>query len=96
MAVGDGTPGPGRPKGSKNKATTALKDMILQALDEANPEGGVGYLKQQATQSPAAFLALVGKVLPIQVAGDKDNPVTHVMRVELVAASADGADQASS
>jgi hypothetical protein len=30
---GHGQPGPGRPKGSLNKTTKALKDMILGALD---------------------------------------------------------------
>lgn len=58
----------GRPKGTKNKATAALKDMILQALDGA---GGVAYLQAQAKQNPNAFLTLVGKVLPMQIgAGD--------------------------
>lgn len=54
----------GRPKGSKNKATVALKDLILQALSGA---GGAKYLQQQAKQNPTAFLALVGRVLPLQV-----------------------------
>lgn len=75
----------GRQKGTPNKTTAALKDMILQALGEAHPEGGVAYLKQQATDTPTAFLGLVGKVLPLQVAGDADNPITHVVRVELAA-----------
>lgn len=64
--VGDGTPGPGRPKGSQNKATAALKDMILAALDKS---GGVEYLMRQAEENPGPFLSLVGKVLPMTVAG---------------------------
>ena len=61
-------PGAGRPKGSPNKITAQLKDMILQALDGA---GGVEYLKQTALTNPSAFLPLVGKVLPLQLsAGD--------------------------
>lgn len=64
--------GRGRPKGSKNKVQTALKDMILQALSNV---GGVTYLEKQAKQkNPAAFLALVGKVLPLQVRQDGDEP----------------------
>lgn len=54
----------GRPKGSLNKTTGLLKDMILQALDGA---GGAEYLQKQATENPAAFMTLVGKVLPLQV-----------------------------
>lgn len=54
--------GPGRPKGSHNKVTRDLKEMILGALDKA---GGVEYLLGQARQpNPTAFLALVGKCLP--------------------------------
>lgn len=56
--------GKGRPKGSQNKVTGALKDMILGALDKA---GGEDYLVKQSTENPTAFLTLVGKVLPMQV-----------------------------
>lgn len=64
--VGDGTPGPGRPKGLANKITTDVKAMILQALDGA---GGVKYLQRQADANPSAFLTLVGKVLPKELTG---------------------------
>jgi hypothetical protein len=60
-------PGPGRPAGVPNKATKALKDMILGALDRA---GGEKYLMEQATKNPGPFLALIGKVLPTTIAGD--------------------------
>ena len=56
--------GMGRPKGSANKVTKELKDMILAALEES---GGVEYLKKRAQDNPAAFLTLIGKVLPLQV-----------------------------
>jgi len=67
----------GRAKGTPNRTTAQLKDMILTALDQA---GGIKYLQRQATKSPTAFLALVGKVLPMTVAGDKDNPITVVVK----------------
>jgi hypothetical protein len=73
--IGKGKPGPGRPKGVPNKATTALKDMILKALDEAHPDGGIEYLKLQAGENPTAFLSLVGKVLPTTLQGDPANPI---------------------
>ena len=79
-----GNAGKGRPKGSPNKLTKALKDMILQALDEAHPEGSVAYLKEQAQSNPNAFMTLVGKVLPTTLAGDPANPLQAVTRVELV------------
>jgi len=49
----------------------ALKDMILQALANA---GGVDYLQAQAKSSPTAFMALVGRVLPLQVKEGGDDP----------------------
>lgn len=73
--------GKGRPKGRPNKNTAQLKDMILNALGEA---GGVEYLVQQSEENPTAFLTLVGKVLPLQVAGDPDNPLRAIVKVELV------------
>lgn len=62
----------GRQKGSPNKLTKQLKDMILEALDES---GGVEYLKQTAIDHPTAFLTLVGKVLPLQVTGSDGGPL---------------------
>lgn len=56
----------GSRKGKPNKVTAELKDMILKALDSA---GGVEYLAKQATDSPAAFMSLVGRVLPLTVKG---------------------------
>jgi hypothetical protein len=60
-------PGPGRPKGSVNKATALIKDAVLDALAAAHPEGAAGYLKLQAEKNPVAFMGLIGKVLPLQV-----------------------------
>lgn len=56
----------GRQKGTPNKSTAAIKDMVLQALDKA---GGVDYLVTQAKDTPAAFMTLLGKVLPLQITG---------------------------
>lgn len=78
--------GKGRPKGSLNKTTTQLKDMILNALEGA---GGVEYLQQRANdpRTASAFLGLVGKVLPMQVTGADGNAIQTVTRIELVAPS---------
>ncbi|TIM14474.1 MAG: hypothetical protein E5Y67_12405 [Mesorhizobium sp.] len=79
-------PGPGRPKGSPNKTTALLKDAILKAATQAGgADGLVGYLKLQASLNPGPFMSLLGKVLPTQVVGDPDNPVSVVHRIELVA-----------
>lgn len=78
--VGDGRPGPGRPKGVPNKTTTKLKEAILAALEGAGnsikPGGGsVAYLQQQALENPGPFMALIGKVLPTQLTGEEGGPV---------------------
>ena len=69
----------GRRKGTPNKTTAALKDMVLGALDRA---GGEDYLLRQADQEPKAFMALLGRVLPMQVqgTGDKGEIVHRVIR----------------
>lgn len=61
----------GRKKGTPNKVTGTLKEMILQALADV---GGVEYLKVQSIDNPNAFLALIGRVLPLQVKEGGDEP----------------------
>lgn len=56
----------GRKKGTPNKINALLKDEILQAADQAHPDGRIGYLQQQAQENPAAFMTLLGKILPTQ------------------------------
>ena len=70
-------------KGSPNKSTAQLKDMILQALDKS---GGVDYLQARAEdpKTAAAFLSLIGKVLPLTIAGDSDNPLKMITTIERV------------
>jgi hypothetical protein len=78
LKIGEGKPGPGRPKGVPNKVTTKLKDAILIAAEEAGgDEGLVGYLKAQALANPASFLSLMGRVLPLTLGGDPENPIKH-------------------
>ena len=79
--------GPGRPKGSQNKVTADLKDMILGALDKA---GGLDYLAERAAdpRTASAFLTLVGKTLPMTVKGPGANGehVFQKMIIEIVKA----------
>lgn len=66
--------GKGRGKGNLNKTTVAIKEMIEGALQDA---GGRAYLARQADENPAAFMGLLGKILPkdINVGGQNGNPV---------------------
>lgn len=65
----------GRPKGAPNKTTTLLKDAILKAATDAGNGDMAVYLAQQAKDNPGPFMALLGKVLPMQIAGDPENPL---------------------
>ncbi len=71
--IGEGKAGPGRKKGVPNKFTADVKAMVLEALSKA---GGVDYLVGQSESNPTAFLSLVGRVLPLTVAGDPNAPLS--------------------
>jgi len=74
--------GMGRKKGSQNKFTKDVKEMILTALGNA---GGADYLLAQAHDNPTAFMTLVGKVLPLTVAGDPNAPLAiHVVERRII------------
>jgi hypothetical protein len=67
--------GAGRPKGSLDKGNATIRQLIVQALDGV---GGVEYLKDTAKSHPAAFLSLIGKVMPIEVS----NPEGQAFKTE--------------
>jgi hypothetical protein len=67
----------GRVAGTPNKITTALKEAILAAADQAHPQGKVGYLTWLATNNSGAFASLLGRVLPMTISGDPDHPLEH-------------------
>lgn len=70
--------GSGRKHGTPNGTTKALKDLILGALSDA---GGQDYLRVQALQNPSAFMALVARVLPLQVKPDGADPRVDIKRI---------------
>lgn len=57
--------------------------MILQALSNV---GGVEYLERRANdpKTAAAFLGLIGKVMPMQVVGADGGALEHAIRVEFI------------
>lgn len=79
MAAGRKTGG--RAKGVPNKATKELKEMILAALEGA---GGIEYLQRQADASPAAFISLLGKIVPMQVNANASGDIKVTVRREIV------------
>lgn len=44
--------------------------MIVMALNKA---GGVSYLVRQSEENPKAFMALVGRVVPVKLVGNGEN-----------------------
>lgn len=81
--IGKGKPGPGRPKGTPNKTTQLLKDAILEAATAAGRGDMAEYLREQAVANPGPFMALLGKVLPMQVTGDSANPIEYKVRLSV-------------
>ena len=76
----------GKPKGTVNKTTALLKDAILLAARQAGGGGDEGmslYLEKQARENPGPFMSLLGKVLPMQIAGTdaEGNPSEILIRV---------------
>ena len=71
----------GRAKGTVNKLTADVKGMVLEALAQA---GGVAYLVAQSESNPNAFMTLVGKVLPLTLAGDPQHPLVTAIERTIV------------
>lgn len=64
--VGDGTPGPGRPKGSVNKATVEARKAIADFVD-GNAHRLVGWLDRVAEDNPAKAFELFQSVVEYHV-----------------------------
>jgi hypothetical protein len=71
-------PGPGRPKGSLNKTTRAVKEALEEAFEEL---GGVPSLVQWARRDPHGFYTIWGKMLPkdMTVTGKDGEPIRIVV-----------------
>lgn len=54
-----------RPKGSKNSYGAEVKNLILASFGHV---GGIEYLKQQAKENPSAYMTLLGKAIPKELA----------------------------
>jgi hypothetical protein len=79
MPSGGKRPGSGRKKGGTNKITSDVKQAILEAF---NALGGVEYLCAVAREDPKAFCALLGKLIPVKVAGDAEEPPVLRMTID--------------
>jgi hypothetical protein len=61
----------GKPKGTLNRITVALKDAILAAGERAGgAEGLTGYLTRLAVENSSAYAGLLAKILPQTLSAD--------------------------
>lgn len=74
----------GRPKGAENKTTKEAKEVIAQAATEL---GGADRLLAWAKEAPenekAFWSTIYPKLLPLTVAGDKENPIRSIHKIVL-------------
>lgn len=87
----------GRTPGVPNRMTRQLKEAILDAaasvgMDGKGKEGLEGFLIAQARKADnRGFMMLLGKVLPMTVAFDKNRPLQVQTTIELVKPEGDDA-----
>lgn len=67
--------GMGRPMGSKNKSTTAVKTLLLAVNDKL---GGEAAMLQWAQENPTEFYKLLGRLIPQEV--DHSGTIEHEIK----------------
>jgi hypothetical protein len=81
MALGKKTGG--RVKGVPNKLTTGAKEVIAQvAVNIGGVTRMTKWVRESADNEKAFWTSTYTKLLPLQVAGDTDNPLSVIHRVE--------------
>ena len=69
--------GMGRPKGALNKTTTAAKDAIALAFEGlGGTQRLIDWAKEEPENERAFWTSIYPKLLPLQLTGDVNNPVT--------------------
>ena len=68
----------GRQKGSVNKLTSTAKDSIAQcaSLLEQNGRSLYTWVSEDPANEKAFWVQMYTKLLPLQLAGDSENPLT--------------------
>lgn len=75
----------GRQKGTPNKLTVLAKDAIAAAADKLGGTDRLVAWAQEAPENERAFWATIyPKLIPVTLAGDKDNPLIHRIERALV------------
>jgi hypothetical protein len=81
MALGKKTGG--RQKGTPNKLSTTVKDNFIAVFADLNGQD-LMHMKEWAKENPTQFYNLYAKLLPLQLAGDQENPIQTITKIELV------------
>ena len=70
--------GKGRAKGTPNRITASVKEMVLSALNEL---GGERYLVEQGRANPQAFMTLIGRIIPSEIKASLDSgpPIIRII-----------------
>jgi hypothetical protein len=69
-------PGPGRPRGVPNKFTGELKEAILAGVNGSNEQGVAGFVLDLSLNTPTSAAALLGRLIPVSMAGTLDGTLT--------------------
>jgi hypothetical protein len=76
---------PGKPKGALSKTTRAAKEAIAFAAEGlGGAERLVAWAQEDPLNERAFWTSIYPKLLPLQVAGDPDSPLTVINRIERV------------
>ena len=65
-------PGPGRPRGSKNKFTN-LKDAFLEVFERLDGVDGLETWAKESKRNKAMFYQWITKMLPSSLVGEQDD-----------------------
>ena len=73
----------GRPKGSENKLTRTVRDVIAQAAEGlGGHERLIAWVREDPKNEAAFWTSIYPKLLPLQLRGDAANPIRIVHRME--------------
>ena len=74
----------GRQKGTPNKTTKAAKEAIAEAADRlGGAERLVAWVREEPQNERVFWGTIYPKLLPLQVAGDENNPIRTVNEIVL-------------
>jgi len=74
--IGQGKPGPGRPKGLENKTTRSVKEAIeLAAEGLGGKQRLIAWCQEDPLNERAFWTTIYPKLLPLQVTGEGGGPI---------------------